>query len=186
MTPILVAGPAVEPVTVADMRSTLRAEPGEEALIASLVRAARLLVEATARLVLVEQTWRLALDRWPRDRVLRLPLWPVLAVDAVRVHDGTGFVALPPDGVLLDPACDPARLVVGAGIPEPGRAVGGIEITLRAGFGPAPEAVPEPLTQAVRLLVGRWFEHRGDALADAPLPADVAALIAPYRRLRLA
>jgi hypothetical protein len=37
----------------------------------------------------------------------------------------------------------------------------------------------------VRLLVGRWFENRGDALDDAPMPPDVAALVAPYRRLRL-
>ncbi|HYF53603.1 MAG TPA: hypothetical protein VEA41_05040 [Salinarimonas sp.] len=186
MIPINVAGPAVEPASPADLASTLRAEPVEEALIASLVRAARLLVEAQARLVLIEQTWRLVLDRWPRDRIVRLPLWPVIAVDLVRVHDGAGFATLPPAHAALDGASDPARLLVGPAAPDPGRPVGGIEITLRAGFGPSPADVPEPLIQAIRLLVGRWFEHRGDALHDTALPADVAALIAPHRRLRLA
>lgn len=185
MIPIPVAGPAVEPVSPADLASALRTGGEELALVASLGRAARLLVEASARLVLMEQTWRLVLDRWPRDRVVRLPLWPVIAVDAVRVHDGTSLAPLDPALATLDAAGDPARLLVDPGAPEPARAVGGIEIVLRAGFGAAPAAVPEPLVQAIRLLVGRWFEHRGDALADAPLPADVAALIAPYRRLRL-
>ena len=32
------------------------------------------------------------------------------------------------------------------------------------------------------MLVARWFENRGDAAADLALPADVAALVAPYRR----
>jgi uncharacterized phiE125 gp8 family phage protein len=185
MTPILVAGPAVEPVSVPEMRAALRAEAGEEALIGALIRAARLLVEAQARLALIEQTWRLALDRWPAGRLMRLPVAPVLGLEAVRVHDGTAFHALDPGLLQLDPAGDPPRLLVDPVAPDPGRPMGGIEIELRAGFGAEPQAVPEPLVQAVRLLVGRWFEHRGDALHDAPLPADVAALIAPYRRLRL-
>lgn len=186
MIPLLVAGPAVEPVGVDEMRAALRAEPGEDALVASLVRAARLLVEASARLVLVEQAWRVGLDRWPRDRVLRLPLAPVIAVDAVRVHDGAGFATLPADAVALDAGSDPPRLLVAPGAPDPGRPAAGIEIALRAGFGPAPADVPAPLVQAIRLLAARWFENRGDALSEAPMPADVAALVAPYRRLRLA
>ncbi|KAA2237240.1 head-tail connector protein [Salinarimonas soli] len=185
MTPILVAGPAVEPVTLADMRSTLRSEGGEDALIEALIRAARLLVEATSRLALLEQTWRLTLDRWPRDRIVRLPLAPLVGLEAVRVHDGAVFSTLDPGLTALDPLSDPPRLLVDATAPEPGRPMAGIEIVVRAGFGAAPEAVPAPLAQAVRLLVARWFENRGDALDDAPMPPDVAALIAPYRRLRL-
>ncbi len=185
MNPIRIAGPAVEPVSVADMRAALRAEPGEEALIGSLVTAARLLVEATARLVLVDGTWRLTLDRWPRDRVVPLPLAPVLALEGVRVHDGAGFVDLAPGAAILDGARDPPRLLVAPGAPEPGRPIAGVEILVRAGFGPDPADMPAPLVQAVRLLVARWFENRGDSLVDAPLPPDVAALIAPYRRLRL-
>jgi hypothetical protein len=35
------------------------------------------------------------------------------------------------------------------------------------------------------MLVARWFQNRGDAPADLTLPPDVAALVAPYRRMRL-
>jgi uncharacterized phiE125 gp8 family phage protein len=56
------------------------------------------------------------------------------------------------------------------------------------GYGAAPESVPEPLRQAIRLLVTNWYENRGDAGGDDanPLPASVRALVAPYQRPRLA
>jgi uncharacterized phiE125 gp8 family phage protein len=185
MIPILVVGPAVEPVGLDEMRATLRSEGGEDDLVGALIRAARLLVEATSRLALIEQTWRLTLDRWPRDRLVRLPIQPLIGLDAVRVHGGTGWGDLDPALTVLDPLSDPPRLLVAPAAPDPVRAMGGIEIVVRAGFGVGAEDVPAPLAQAVRLLVGRWFENRGDALDDAPMPPDVAALVAPYRRLRL-
>ena len=48
--------------------------------------------------------------------------------------------------------------------------------------------VPEPLRQAIRLLVAHWYENRGIVAAGgevAVLPQSVAALIAPYRVLSL-
>ncbi len=37
------------------------------------------------------------------------------------------------------------------------------------------------------MLVARWFERRGDSVhgADASLPGEVMALVAPHRRARL-
>ena len=51
-----------------------------------------------------------------------------------------------------------------------------------------PADVPEPLRQAIRLLVAHWYENRGLIAVGgqtAVLPATVAALIAPYRMLSL-
>jgi len=48
--------------------------------------------------------------------------------------------------------------------------------------------VPEPLRQAIRLLVAHWYENRGLVAIGreiAVLPETVAALIAPYRVLAL-
>ena len=86
MIPIPIAGPAVEPVTVAEMRAYLRLDDEAEAdLIAALITAARLQVEAATRCTLIAQTWRIVLDAWPPGRVVRLPLWPVVEIEAVRV-----------------------------------------------------------------------------------------------------
>jgi uncharacterized phage protein (predicted DNA packaging) len=47
--------------------------------------------------------------------------------------------------------------------------------------------VPPPLRQAMLMLIGHWFNAR-EAAAEArfdQVPHGVAALIAPYRRLRV-
>jgi hypothetical protein len=84
MTPIPIEGPAVEPVTVSEMRGFLRLDDGaEDALVADLIRAARLQVEVLAGRVLLSSRWRLLLDRWPLGGIVTLPIGPVLAVEAV-------------------------------------------------------------------------------------------------------
>ena len=62
--------------------------------------------------------------------------------------------------------------------------VAGIVLDLLAGYGPAAEAVPGPLRQAVALLAGHWFAERGREPA-ATLPPAVAEILAPWRRAGL-
>lgn len=194
MIPILVDGPAVEPVSLEEARAYLRiddpAEPSaEDGLIANLIVAARLAVEAAARLKLVHQTWRLSVARAPASRALRAPLAPVARVDAVVGFDAAGVAeTLDPSLHRLEKGADPAAIVFAPDFAWP---AGGVEVTLVAGFGPAAEDVPAPLRQAIRALVARWHENRGDApvagarLADDLIPADVALLLASHRGLRL-
>ena len=186
MTPILIDGPAVEPVSPADMRAYLRLDDGaEDDLLAALIKAARLQVEAVAGRVLADSRWRIALDRWPEDRVVHLPVSPLIAVERLRVFDRDGQAAdVPPSFFEADALSDPPCVIVDPRAPEPTRARQGVSIEVRAGYGATPESVPEPLRQAVRLLVARWFENRGDA-DPGPPPPDVLALVAPFRRMRL-
>jgi hypothetical protein len=47
---------------------------------------------------------------------------------------------------------------------------------------------PPPLRHALRLLVAHWYEHRAitaDPTDSQTLPVSVAALIGPYREMRL-
>lgn len=187
MIPRLITPPAVEPVSLSDLKSHLAVtHADEDARLSTLLAVARMLVERTTRRRLISQTWRLTLDRIPEGGVLALPLQPVQTVSAVRVADAAGaFTTFPLAGVLLDLADEPARLVFGAGVPTPGRAVAGIEIDLVAGYGPTADAVPAPLAQAVRLLAAHWYAARGTE-PDAAIPADVATLIAGYRVTRIA
>ncbi|WP_349370711.1 hypothetical protein [Salinarimonas sp.] len=187
MIPLYLAGPAVEPVGVPEMRDFLRLDHmDEDALLGALLKAARLVIEATTRLVVLEQTWRIALERVPADGVVRLPLAPIRAVSEVRVFDAAGAASvLATADWRLETRADPAKVILsGAGL----EATGGLEIDLAAGYGAAPEAAPAPLVQAIRLLAAHWFENRGDGpppTEKASLPLDVAALIAPFRRLRM-
>ena len=185
----LLSGPAVEPLSLAEAKLWLRVDHAEEDdLIAALTTSARLIVEATAQVLLIDQSWRIALDDWPPARLLELPLRPVRALQAVRVFaaDGTSELLASAE-FAFDAALHRPRLALPAGAPGPGRALAGIQIDLLVGFGAGPADVPEPLRQAMRLLVARWYERRGDAADDARrLPADVAALVAPWRRMRIA
>jgi uncharacterized phiE125 gp8 family phage protein len=188
MIPIFVSGPAVEPITLAEMKAYLRVDEDETAqddLISGLIKAARLTVEAASRRILIEQHWRVVLDRWPRDGVVLLPLTPLIAVDAIRITDAAGTVTeLPDDAFETDAMSDPPRIIV-SGAPEPGKPHNGISVALRAGFGTTADAVPATLKLAVRILVAHWFENRGDVVGEQILPPEALALVAPFQRVRL-
>jgi len=190
MTPIMLQGPAAEPVGLAEAKAYLRIDgDDEDELVGMLVTAARLTVEVECGRALIQQRWRLSLDRWPRGCEIRVPIAPFRACEAVRVHAGAGTPSLvPPDAYIADAAEEGGRILMTGTPPAPARRAGGIEADIVVGYGPRAGDVPGPLRQAVRLLVARWFERRGDDPLDegpARLPGDVAALLAPYRRAGL-
>lgn len=189
MNPIALAGPVVEPVSLAEMKTYLRLDGAEEdEIVSALVVAARVTVELQARLALIAQSWRCVLSAWPGERRVRLPRQPVLAVEAVRVSNDSGpETILAPEQYRIENDGEVAHLVIGRGAPEPLGSPPRIEIDLSCGFGASPSAVPEPLRLAIRRLVAFWFEHRGDERSPGapPLPADVALLLAPFIRARL-
>jgi uncharacterized phiE125 gp8 family phage protein len=185
MHPILIAGPAVEPVSVDEMRAFLRLdEAAEDELVATLITAACHCIEAASGRILIAQSWRIALDSWPHDHVVALPLSPLIAVESVRVLDAAGPpILLATAHYRVHPASDPPRIIIDTTAVDPGRALQGIELDVRVGYGD--DSVPAPLRQAIRMLAARWFEHRGDEPDDALPPPDILALIAPFRRARL-
>lgn len=169
------------------MRLDLRLDPddaAEDGLVSALVAAARARIEAETRRILVPGRFRLALDAWPPDGWLPLPLGPVVALEAASLvaRDGTvtalaaGLLRLGPD------LAEAPGLHVDGAVPDLAGRRALIEVA--AGHGGAGPPVPPPLLLAIRRLAALWFEHRGDEPA-AGLPPDIAALAAPYRRLRL-
>lgn len=189
MTPLALAPPTMEPVTLAEARQFLRLDQADEDdLLATLITAARLVIEATAGRCLVEQRWRIVLDRWPANGEVRLPLSPIMRIETARVYDLLGAPQpVAETALVLDRTADPPLIRIGGEVPEIGRGHAAIEIDVVAGYGVTTAAVPAPLRQAVLRLAARWFEERGDvASRDAlVLPKAVAGLIAPFRRGRV-
>jgi uncharacterized phiE125 gp8 family phage protein len=188
MTSILLAAPAQEPVTLGDAKAFLRVEhDADDDVIAALIAAARVHVEAQTRRALIVQTWRIVRDAWPPDgRIAALPV-PLRQVVAARVYKQDGTTqAVGLESVTLDRASAPAVIAFSGGMLAPGRPVAGIELDIECGYGPAPGDVPPPLRQAIRMLVAHWYENRGiTGDARALLPQGVTALIAPFRVLSL-
>lgn len=184
MTPILLQPPAEEPVALAEARAFVRLDDtAEDGLLAALVTSARVTVEAVSGLALVSQTWRFVLEAWPGAGVLRLPMAPVDSVLSVRGRDMAGAELAVPEGVVSPAATVERDALYFDRLAAPPRAV---EVDVRLGFGGADD-VPGPLRQAIRLLVAHWFENRGDepVAHKPPLPPEVVALLAPWRRTRL-
>ena len=188
---VMTSAPAAEPISLAEAKAHLRVDGDEEdALISSLILTSRLHIEAALGIALVTQSWRLVLDRWPKSASVPVPVHPLQAVAEVRVFaaDGTPDVVAA-QSYIVDVASTPGRIIrAGASWPPPGRAAGGIEIDFTAGYGADATSVPQPIRQALLLLVAHWYEHRDPieiGAAETAIPQAVSRLLAPFRSRRL-
>ncbi|MBO0345201.1 phage head-tail connector protein [Roseibium sp. CAU 1637] len=185
MTAALIAAPASEPVSVAQMKAHLRLSgSAEDDFLQDMITAAREHVERETRRSLISQTWRLYLDRWPMGRVVPLPTGPVQEVSQVLLYDRVGAASdLAQAFWSLSKGSDPARVKVlpGAGLSI--TELSAIEIDFIAGYGDAADTVPATLRQAVRLLAAHWFENReaGTELSMASLPFGLDRLLSVNR-----
>ena len=188
MSSILLTGPAVEPLSLADAKAYLRvAHDDDDDVIGVLIASARGHIEARTRRALITQTWRIVRDAWPADGRIAVTPAPLQEIAQARVFDIDGAAqVLDLQAFVLDTAAAPAIVSFAPwAMPAPGRAVAGIEIDVVVGYGDAAADVPEPLILAIRMLLAHWYEHRGVIGANAALPAGVPELIAPYRALAL-
>jgi uncharacterized phiE125 gp8 family phage protein len=181
--------PAAEPVTLAEAKAHLRvSHASEDELISGLIRAARDEVEKACGLALIDQSWRLALDCWPRHGTALLPRHPIKEVLSVTVYGSDGEASLVDPGTYqLDSLSRPARLHFEA-TPAPGRVMNGIEIDFTAGFGEAGTDVPDILKRAILVLVAHWYEFRGVyGAGDQPVsyPPGYDRMISGYRARRI-
>ena len=189
---IRTAVPLALPVSLNEVKAHLRIDASDEdALLASMIRAATNTAEDYIGRALITQSWSLFLDHWPAGRRVDLPKSPTQSVDSIRVFaDDDTSVMYAPANYYLNAASDPAGIFLRRGVapPIPTRVTNGIEIKFVAGYGPSQADVPVPIVEGIKNLVGYWFEHR-DAVTPnyrtASLPVSVDALFAPYRSVRL-
>lgn len=187
MIPVLVEGPVLEPVSLAEAKAWLKVDGVvEDDLIRALIVAARLMVEAEIGQVLVGQNWRLVGDAWPAGELIPVRVGRILSVTGGRIFAADGSpTPIAADRFTILPDADPPALIA-LDRPAPGRAHAGIEIDLRLGFGENATDIPETIRLAIRRLTMLWFEDRGDSGdVEAGLPPQIRALLRPFRRLRI-
>ena len=156
MTAALITGPALEPVTLEEAKEHLRIDGDDDnAWLAQAITTARRHVESVTRRVLIAQEWRLWLDAWPQGGVLRVPVVPLIAVDAITAYDADGDPqVIDPETYDVDKASLPARIRFETP-PAPGQALNGIEIDLTAGYGDAAGDAPSAWPMAASSPAGR-------------------------------
>jgi uncharacterized phiE125 gp8 family phage protein len=185
----LLTPPAIEPVSLAEAKAFLRIEhDDDDDVLTALIAAARGYVEAQTRRALVTQQWRLTFDAWPRSGRIDVRPAPLQSLDAVNVYDDDDAAQeVDAAAFVVDVAGASLAFAPGA-LPQPSRRAAGIALDITAGYGDAAIDVPEPLRQAIRLLVAHWYDNRGlivPGATVATLPATVPALLSPYRMVAL-
>ncbi len=182
----LLAAPTVEPLSLAEIKAHLRLEEdADDALLGTMLAAARAAVERYLRRALLAQQWQLVLDGWPAGPV-RLPRPPLMQVDAVRVLDAAGTATPVPAGdYAVETRAEPGFLYPSgaATLPAPGRTRGGIEIDFTAGYGSDWNDVPAPIRQALLVMIADLYETRG--AAPPAIVGAVRSLLDPYRMMGL-
>lgn len=191
MTLSMLAGPRLEPISVAEAKLFLRIDnDAENDVIAALITTARLHVERLTRRIVLEQTWRLYLDDLPKNNLVELGIGPVRDVLQVVCYNDDGEPrVIPAKDYVVDVSAVPARIKFRRSEYSSGtRILNGYEIDFIAGFGATTLHVPADIRQAIMMLVAHWFENRSAVAMDVNLvstPKGVNELIKPYRVVNL-
>lgn len=177
----IIVPPSGEPVTIAEAKAHAYIDAdliGDDAMVASMLEAAREVVEGATDRALVSRTVE-TVFRLPFEFPdLRLPLAPVLEVASV-----WGVYA---DGEEVE--CEPSYFIAETGTPGLVKPRGSwfgfdaVKVQYRAGYGEASD-VPESAKLAIKVLVSHWHQHRLPIKAGTfhELPFTVKALLGRLR-----
>lgn len=141
-------------------------------LLNALIKSARQHVESHTSRALITQTWDWKGDSFPVLRgcrnELRVPLAPLISVTSVTYTDSngdaqtwsasTGYQTDIPTG----PCAAPGRIMPRYGQSYPAtrtNTFNAVTVRFVCGYGAA-SAVPQPIKEAMLLLIGHWYEHR--------------------------
>lgn len=175
--------PAVEPLTVADLKKHLRVDGvDEDGYLGTLIIAARELAEIFTRRAFVTQTWDLYLDCFPTDGEIRLPRPPLQTVSFVKYTDlGGTLQTLDPSTYIVDTASEPGRIALAylKFWPTFRQVANSILVEFKAGYGDDATKVPARVVQAMKLTIGSWYANRESVGPNnlAQLPDSAQALL---------
>jgi uncharacterized phiE125 gp8 family phage protein len=185
----IVTPPAVKPVAIEDVRAYLRIDTDDEnALLDSLIETAVAYVENYTNRALITQTVDELWKWWPHKDHFHIPKTPLQTLEEAEylAQGETTYVSFT-DIVTVDTYNDRIYLNFGEVWPcYTLDAGGGIHLEWTCGYGDRPQDVPDPIRQAIKLLVGHWYENREPVFVQSgagaeQLPFAVRALLAPYR-----
>lgn len=187
----LITGPSVEPISLNEVKAQLRIDgSADDTLLTSYIAAARAYVESTTGLALNTQTWEMTLHDWPYgSNPIVLPKQPVQSITTITYADQANQTQTLASSVYeIDVTRTPAFITLTENSDWPDIYDKQAAITIRfvAGYGATAASVPEPIRQAMLLLVGHWYANReqvtlGAGLTATQLPLGMDALLQPFK-----
>lgn len=186
---IVTTAPASEPVTAAELRTQLRIDAtDEDTYLATLITAARELVESMSARRGITRTEKLLLDFFPPGDTIVIPAAPVSAVGSIVTKDeddvSTAFAS---SNYVVDTSGPVAKIVLKSGcswptLPSNAKPVNAIEIPFTSGYADA-ASVPGKMKLAIKLLAGHFYENREDStpLTIKNIPNGVQSIMYQLR-----
>lgn len=190
----LLTAPAVEPLTLDQVKQHVNDEDTDKynVLIDRLIGAARRQAEHRTGRALINQQWRLTLDRFAGEDarcppVIRLPRPALVSVEEVSYLDTDGVrqvLATSGYQVVTDELVGQVRPAYDTTWPDHRVTPGSVRIDYTAGYGATAATVPDDITAWMLLAIGAWYAQR-EALMSGAAPAELPrafweALLDPY------
>jgi len=140
-------------------------EDGTSALDSEIERAIRTYTteaEGETNRAVMEQTWRLTLDRFDGAIALRRP--PLLQVDHIKFYNAEGVQqTLDPLDYQVDGESEPGYIVPATGRrwPATARRINAVEVQIRCGYGPDHTTVPDAISGFILARLSEHFQSGG-------------------------
>ncbi len=172
--------PTSEPLTLAEAKTHLRVDADiteDDALISSLIVAARQAAETHTRRQLVNATYTLYLDWLPQE--IRLERPPVSSITYIKYIDTDGTQQTLSSAVYqTDLYGEPARIhrAYMQIWPITRQQMNAVEVKFVCGYGSTAASVPDGIKAAMKLMIGNWYENReatisGTIITEVPMAA---------------
>jgi uncharacterized phiE125 gp8 family phage protein len=187
MTTRLITAPSLEPVTLAEAKLQCRVDDAtDDALITSLIMAAREQCEHILQRSLITQTWEKVLDSFPDDNDIELLNPSILTITTVKYIDATTATetTLAGSQYSLDKDSEPGWLMPANGVTWPATlaVANAVRVRYTAGYGATASDVPQGIKNWILLAVKELYDGCGGDTANKMLPNDfLSGMLDRYR-----
>lgn len=165
---VQLTGPSVEPLALTDAKKHLEiadSSSDHDDHIRWLIEAARQQWEHDTHSATIEQQWELTTDQL---KEMRFSLRPVKEIESVVYFDSSNAQQTLASSVYqLDKSENAMRLAVNQDWPAVYERWDAVTVTLKVGNYALASAVPAIVKQAMLLLIGHYFEDRGEPMSEA-------------------
>ena len=177
-----IGNPAARPflvVTLAEAKAHCRVDiADDDALITSLIESATEYCERRTNKSLPVRQWSIEMSSFPYDGAeIVVPIAPLSSVSSVTYYDMNNAAVVMSAGLYrvgTNMECGRIRTAVGTTLWPYTASVGdAVTIVFDAGYATA-ALVPSGYKQAIKLLVGHWYENREAVSNDAGSAVDLA------------
>jgi len=180
VTTVQTTAPAVEPLTLSEARFHCRVDnDAEDAFLSILIATAREYVETETERAYCQRSFVSRFSRFPVSGTgIVVPMCPLVSVTSLKYFDASNVEQTLSTGlytVRTDTTPGSIEEAVGEAWPDTAYRGDAVTLTYVAGYGTA-ASCPERAKQAIKLLVGHWYENReaaavGVDVKEVPLAA---------------